>query len=397
MKYGNNKAPLVAALDDSVLRKTGKRIPGVKYTRDPMGPPFQINFVKGQRVIQLSAAATEDGKTARMIPVVFRNAPSADKPKRNAPKGEWDTYKEVRKQKNLSKHGLECIQYVRKQMDEAEYSERQLWLTVDGSYTNKTVLRNLPKNVVLIGRIREDAKLSYLPNIDTSMTTGRKLVYGYDAPTPGELRQNDNIPWQTVQAFTAGREHEFKIKISKPLRWRVAGKQHQLQLIVIAPLRYRLSKQTRLLYRRPAYLVCTDINADPAKILQAYLWRWDIEVNFRDEKTLLGVGQAQVRNPASTASVPQMMVAAYSILLMAAIKTFGVAGIPMTIPEPKWRANKPKQRASTMDLIRTLRAELWSEAIDDRCLYDFVNKHYDDTNCEKPFMSAKSAVFYAAA
>jgi hypothetical protein len=27
----------------------------------------------------------------------------------------------------------------------------------------------------------------------------------------------------------------------------------------------------------------------------AYLWRWEIEVNFREEKTLIGCGQSQVR------------------------------------------------------------------------------------------------------
>jgi hypothetical protein len=26
------------------------------------------------------------------------------------------------------------------------------------------------------------------------------------------------------------------------------------------------------------------------------LWRWEVEVNFRDEKTLLGFGQSQVRS-----------------------------------------------------------------------------------------------------
>lgn len=35
---------LITALDDSLLIKTGKKIPGVKYARDPMGPPFQVNF-----------------------------------------------------------------------------------------------------------------------------------------------------------------------------------------------------------------------------------------------------------------------------------------------------------------------------------------------------------------
>lgn len=41
------------------------------------------------------------------------------------------------------------------------------------------------------------------------------------------------------------------------------------------------------------------------------LWRWGIEVNFRDEKTLLGTGEAQVRTAAfnriqAAVTVPRM-------------------------------------------------------------------------------------------
>jgi hypothetical protein len=38
-KLNNDKQRLVTALDDSLIRKTGKKIPGIKYARDPMGPP----------------------------------------------------------------------------------------------------------------------------------------------------------------------------------------------------------------------------------------------------------------------------------------------------------------------------------------------------------------------
>ena len=38
-----------------------------------------------------------------------------------------------------------------------------LWVGVDGSYTNRTVLNGLPSNTVLIGRIRSDARLYHLP------------------------------------------------------------------------------------------------------------------------------------------------------------------------------------------------------------------------------------------
>ncbi|MBP7828396.1 MAG: transposase [Kiritimatiellae bacterium] len=37
--------PLVVALDDSILRKRGHKIPATAWRPDPLGAPFQVNFV----------------------------------------------------------------------------------------------------------------------------------------------------------------------------------------------------------------------------------------------------------------------------------------------------------------------------------------------------------------
>jgi hypothetical protein len=251
--------------------------------------------------------------------------------------------------------------------------DRDLWVAVDGSYTNRTVLNHLPDRTTLIGRIRSDAKLYYPPVADHQTGAGRKRLYGLPAPTPEEVRTNESIAWQPVQAYASGKLHEFKVKVLKNLRWRGSGKQ-ALQLLIIAPLRYRLSQGTRLLYRDPAYLICTDPEIPPEKLLQAYLWRWGIETNFRDEKTLFGTGQAQVRNPASVRSVPQMMVASYSLLLLASIKLWGVKGRSQAENLPKWQDPNKKLRASTNDLIKQLRADLWADSIASVNKNDFVSK-----------------------
>lgn len=382
----NGDKPLVTALDDSLLRKTGKKIPGVKYARDPMGPPFQVNFVRGQRVIQMSAAVSLD-KQARMIPVMFRDASTPDKPRRNASEEAWAEYREARKTRRLSVYGSTCIKEMRSHLDR----DRDLWVTVDGSYTNQTVLNNLPDRTVIIGRVRSDAKLFYPPQGSGMTGPGRRRVYGAAAPTPDEIRIDDSIPWQTFSAFTSGRVHEFKVKILKPLKWRGSGKLNTVQVMVIAPLRYRLSKGSSLLYRNPAYLICTDTRISAEEILQAYLWRWDIEINFRDEKTLLGIGQAQVRNPVSVKAVPQMMVASYSLLLLAGIKLWGIRGIPQSVSMPKWQNTTRKCRASTNDLIKQLRIDLWADSICSVNFDDFVknqNSQRSPFNISIPAYSA---------
>lgn len=262
---------------------------------------------------------------------------------------------------------------------------------MDGSYTNRTVLKSLPESTVLIGRIRADAKLYHLPSPFPG-GAGRKRIYGSEAPTPDEIRMDDTILWQNINAYTSGALHEFRVKTVRPLRWRATGKEQIVQIMVIAPLRYRLSKKGPLLYRQPAYLICTDPELPPEKILQAYLWRWDIEINFRDEKNLLGTGQAEVRNPSSVKAVPQMMVASYALLLLAGIHNWGITGIPQPQNIPKWQNPNKKYRASTNDLIKQLRYELWADSIGSINLSHFDHCRADKRSPLNPVLPAFDAI-----
>jgi len=277
-------------------------------------------------------------------------------------------------------------------MDEEGQQDRPLWAVVDGGYTNRTFLKHLPPRTVAVGRIRADAKLYHLPE-PTEGKPGRNRVYGRRAPTPEQLRQDQSVPWERVEAFAAGKTHQFKIKTLSPLRWRPAGKEHDLRLIVIAPLGYRLTKNSRMLYRKPAYLICTNPDASLEQVLQAYIWRWDIEVNFRDEKTLLGVGQAQVRHEHSVENVPALAVAAYAMLLTSATIAYGVTGKPDSLPPPKWR-RKTSLRASTQSLIQQLRHEVWAETIR---FSSFVSPNPPNAKPLKLQSTLESALLYANA
>jgi len=192
-----------------------------------------------------------------------------------------------------------------------------------------------------------------------------------------------------------GKVHDFRVKTLAPLRWRSAGKDHDLRLIVIAPLGYRPRKGSKLLYRDPAYLICTDPSIPLEKILQSYVWRWDIEVNFRDEKQLLGLGEAQVRSPHSVETAPALAVAAYALLLLAAARAFGLHATPGALPLPQWRSHRVRPRASTADLIAHLRAELWANALglSDFSAFSLAPPSFHSP--EKSTPNLASAVLYA--
>jgi hypothetical protein len=384
---------IVAHMDDTILKKTGRHIPGTAWRRDPLGPPFQTNFIWGQRFLQISMALPDQNtcSQSRAIPIDFHHCPTPKKPRKTDGSQEWNHYKEQQRKLKLSKQGCERIVKLRSALDKQGMKERELIVCVDGSYTNEEVLKHLPERVTLIGRIRKDTKLYALP--DNQLSKGRKRVYGDKLPTPEEVRQSEDYSWHAVKAWAAGKEHSFNVKVITDTLWRSAGQRHLLQLVVIRPLGYRLSKSSKMLYREPAYLICTDNDLAIEKLLQAYLWRWEIEVNFREEKTLLGCGQAQVRNPESSERVPSFISAIYALLHLAAHKTL-TGSNPILLPRPKWYPKKEEKRHSTGDLINSLKAQAWAKSIGLN-FSGFVKTELQSKNLRNVVNPCISAMLYA--
>jgi hypothetical protein len=396
------QAPLVAAMDDTLLRKTGAKIRDVAYRRDPLSPPFHTNLVRGQRFLQIAAMlpAKPDGPTAaRAVPIRFQPAPSLPKASKRDSEQERVEVRKLAKYYNLSTIGRDAIAATRAQLDSRpDGKDRLLVVGVDGSYTNQTVLRGLPPRTTLIGRIRKDAALSYPPETSQQPAKGRKRSYGQPVPTPEQFRQDESVPWREVHAFAVGKLHTFRVKTLRSVLWPKAGAGMPLRLVVIAPIGYRLRAGAKLLYRQPAYLVCTDPNMPLDAVVQDYIWRWGIEVNHRDEKQLVGAGEAQVRTAHSARRGPIFAVACYAKLLLAAAQRYGPNATQADLPLPKWRRHKSNCRLTTGDLLRQLRQDLWADAL--RCTErnsgHVVNKPDPATNRPKLRWSLSGAIDHAA-
>ncbi len=139
-----------------------------------------------------------------------------------------------------------------------------------------------------------------------------------------------------------------------------------------------------------AVKLCTDPELALDKVLQAYVWRGEIEVNFRDEKTLLGVGQAQVRTAAASSAVPGLIVAAYAMLLLA-----GTGLSSHGAPRARWNRPRPNQRLSTVQYQGVLRAQLWGRAMGVADLTDFMPPRCVRTKSVKIENALFSAVYFA--
>ena len=382
--------PVVVAVDDTHLRKSGKKVAGAKYARDPLGPPFHTNLIWAQRFLQLSMACGSPER-ARMITIGWQHAPVPHKPRPSASDAERQAHRQACRERSVSQVAAAQLQQTRQWLDSEAQPTRQLWCVGDGGFTNRTVLRNLPQNTIFLGRIRADAKLHFLPRLPEGRT-GRRRIYGEVAPTPEQLRHDESIPWTKISVWIGGNQRDVRVKTLGPLRWRAAGGGHDLKLIVIAPLHYYTSPAGKPLYRKPAFLICTAPDAETQVLLQRYITRWDIEVNFRDEKTLLGVGEAQVRDPHAVQNVTATAVAAYALLLTAAQSLPLGNQVAFALPRPKWQRKKP-HRATTQSLIQQMRFELWGRAMR---FSHFVSNQCPTRSAENSLLDPYHAVMYSS-
>ena len=354
---------ILSVLDDTCRKKTGKKIPGVRTLRDPMSLPYHVNLMRALRFTQAAVIINPERRldTVRAIPVLFDSAFPAFKPKKNAPEEVKERYQQEQKEKSLSVQGHRAALKLREQIDRLpQGKERRLFLAVDGSYCNRNFLRELPDSIVPIARARKDAKL-YAP-VTAKNPKGRHRIYGQALPTPEEIRKDSSYLWQTAWIYAAGKYHELHYKEVRPVLWKKGTGATPYRLIVIAPLRYRRNKNAKLLYRDPAYLLTPDMEVPANIILQHYTFRWDIEVDHRDEKSLIRVGDAQVRSEKSVTCQPQFSVFAYSLLLLAALKAYGPVRTADYLPLPKWRREETR-RPSTLDILAQLRREIMLEQI----------------------------------
>jgi hypothetical protein len=341
------------AIDDTRLRKTGRSIPQAFYQRDPLSPPFHLNLMLGLRFLQASLLVPLHRNApvgTRALPIRFQEVSRIKRPGKKATEEMRKQYREAVKQKNLSRSFVDMGKQLRQEFDQAGGRDKVLVLTGDGSFCNRTCFGEIPERSVLLVRARRDARLCF-----RAAETSRRF-YAVEKFTPEQVRKDESRAFKTTRIFYGGKRRKIRYKEVNGVYWQRGAGQRPLRLIVIAPTPYRKRKSGKFYYRDPAYLLTTDLHSSLKQLLQIYFDRWQIEVNHREEKDTLGVGQAQLWNVTSVPKQPVLAVASYSALLLASLQAFGAERGNAYAALPKWRRNA--RRPSALDLTTLLRKEM---------------------------------------
>lgn len=352
---------IVVSVDDTRVWRTGQKVPQAQWHRDPMGPPFQTNLRWGQRFLDASLVLPlyqqDPASSPRSVPVRFELAPVVKKPGRNATDQELRHYRQLQREHNLSRQFIAMGRELREHLNSTGHRSKRLVIVGDGSFCNRTVYAEdwQGQNVTLLTRCRRDLSLC------RRAENGRSF-YGAEKFTPEQVRGDDKLAkWHHGSVFHGGRFRDLRYKELSDILWQGGARKRPVRLLVVAPTPYRTTKNSRTYYRQAAYLLTTDLETPAPVLLQDYFDRWGIEINHRDQKEVLGLGQAQVWNEHSVSRVPALLVAMYSWLLLGGLHCYGHRRSADYLPLPKWR--KSAKQPSCMDLVALLRRQIAEDTV----------------------------------
>jgi hypothetical protein len=411
------EGPLVLAIDDTCLRKTGiKRTKDSsekrqyesglgRWCHDPLLPPWMNPALQWGHLMfhaGLVIPTRENGR-ATFVTIAFEPVPGASdeqkKAKRNKKRKQQsssstnqageDIPQAVSKKRRgrptnaelaarkasgegicadplkATDFAVRVIRRVRRWMDEAGLVDRLLLVVGDGSFTNGTVIRGLPERTTFTGRTRPDSSLTF----PGKQKANGSYHYGEKVGHLRDVIRNTELPSCAVDLWAGGDLRALKIKTLPHVYRPTSTRGVRLRALMLIPQLY--GPRGNRSYSHEAYLLTTDLTTPDEILVQAYLDRWSIEVCHRDLKCHLGVGEAQVSNPKSIRRLHSALAAAWALLQVAALQACGMVRTDSVFGRPprwreahrEWRTARrlsqgkaaPASRPSAVDILALFR------------------------------------------
>lgn len=354
LQYLKAGEPICIAGDETKIRRAGRKVSRSRWMKDPLSPPFHVNFIKGIRVVQFAVVLPLHriaGVAARSVPVLFEPVEAPVKPKAKAPEAEHKAYRKAKKANSMCDQTVEHIKTLRALFDKHGALERWILYTLDGGFCNAKIFKAKLERCWVLARCRKDAKLCFAAHDPKHP----RKKYADAKFTPTSVHGDQSRKWSNGKFFLGGANRKLRYKEVRNVLWQRGAGLKALRLIVLAPIPYQLSPHSRLHYRQPAFLLTDATAMSTHALIQCYLDRWQIEVNHRDEKQQMGVGDPQVWNSNSVDRLPAFIVASYSFLLLASLEAYGAKRTDEYLQPPLWR--RTRSRPSCEDLLALIRRE----------------------------------------
>jgi hypothetical protein len=266
---------LRVAVDDSVFRRSGRKVHGAGWQHDGSSPArnklsYGCCFVVAAVIVHLPFCSREVA-----LPVLARlRLP-----------GRYGNGK-ANPRRDLGPGTVEIAAVLVTRLALA-FPARAVHVVADGAY-HGPALRALPPAVTWTCRIPRNAVLYDLAPPRTGRR-GRPRAKGDPFGTPADIAAA--APWHAVTAATYRGRRDAMTVTGVTCLW--YGSWHT------RPVRLILARNPGTAAGYDLALVTTDLHAAPAALITRYAARWAIEQAFADARNVLGAGEARNRTPAA--------------------------------------------------------------------------------------------------
>jgi hypothetical protein len=283
--------PLIVAVDDSVFRRSGRKVHGAGWQYDASFPSrdrvsFGTCFVTCGIVARLPFCTRPVclPVLARLILPAKTTVPARDRRRKNAAP--------LPGTKVTAAAGLVTLLA-------AAFPGRAIHVVADAA-CHGPALRHLPRNVTWTCRLRANAVL-YAPAPSRAPgTRGRPRRKGDRLGTPGQLAATARFAPATVRAY--GRDQHIRLAEVTCLWY---------GCLDTATVRVILARDHAGLLA----LVTTDLVTPAATLITRYAARWSIEQAFADARNILGAGEARNRTPRAVQRTVPFALLTYTLVI----------------------------------------------------------------------------------
>jgi hypothetical protein len=316
-------APLVVVVDDTLFRRSGRKVWGAAWHHDPLGKGGKpVAWANSWVVLGVLVDLPFVPQRAVCLPVVCRL---------------WRPRQPDRTKLSLA---VELVGLIA-----ARYPDRGLHLVGDAAYAGKT-LRGLPAQATVTTRLRSDAVLYELAPPRTGKP-GRPRTKGRRLPELIVLAALTSVRWRQAVVACYGEHRQVELACWRCLWYGTFGPR-PVQVVLVrapgAPDGYDLA------------LVSTDLGASPATLVERYADRWPVEVLFEESRQVAGVGQARNRTRTRKAverTVPFGLVCVSLVVCWYALHGQPAADVAARRASAPWY--RDKHAVSFADMVVALR------------------------------------------
>ena len=332
--------PLVVGIDETLERRYGRKISARGVYRDPVRSTHE-NFVKSSGLRWVCAMLLVPIPWASRVwalPFLSALAPS-----------ERYAAKRSRRHKKISEWAWQLLLQVRRW-----FPQREIVAVADGAYASLKLLdrcRGLRKPITFITRLRLDAALYEPAPPRYPGQIGRPRLKGERLPNLSVVAEAPNTVWKpaTIANWYGSGERMVEVA-SETAMWYSTG-------LFAVPIRWVLIRDPKGGFRTQA-LLCTDLEADPKKIVCWFVMRWQLEVTFQEMRRHLGFEtQRQWSDMAIRRTTPALL-GLFSVITLFAHSRMTQAASVLRCRRVAWYHKRHPTFADALGLVRK---ELWTQ------------------------------------